>query len=286
MRLGRERENCDGSQSSFSVASHAGSFPIERAAEFKQSSTCVHRERASASGAKDLTRELWSKVSLVSPHSSPLYSPVCGGAESADRTFDMVLKTELCGSTVADRASLHARPHSAPPRAPLPRRSTGRDGSSKRSKSSVPTEKSTSSLNSIFSFSAPSRVHHGVATSVAATSLDDHIARHHTTTPLSYQSQEILLRPAAVRRLPLTKLPHRVLDAPQLVVSLRKRASLLILILIASRTTTTSTYWIGPRLPTCSLSDFGTLCGSGTALQAQFDASVNYETLAPLDRTP
>lgn len=131
-------------------------------------------------------------------------------ADEANKTFNALLKTELFGPDSVDTASLHASPR--------------QHGPPSTSSNSLAASPSTPSSKALFSFSSPShkRVAIGERERVigGATGLDSPTHERYSVSPVRYESQKLLLSPRKVPR-QLSKVPFKVLDAPELAVSAR-----------------------------------------------------------------
>lgn len=134
--------------------------------------------------------------------------------DEANKTFNALLKTELFGPDSFDASSLHASPSSR-----------GIHGSTTysttNSSNSLAASPSSPSSKPLFSFSSPSRKR--IATGErervigGAQGLDSPTHERYSTSPVRHESQKLLLSPRKAPRL-LSKVPFKVLDAPELAV--------------------------------------------------------------------
>lgn len=104
----------------------------------------------------------------------------------------------------------------------------------------------TSPTRNLFSFRSPARKR-------TATGLDSPTHERYSVSPVRYESQKLLLSPRKTPR-SLSKVPFKVLDAPELAVSFQLHLVLSgVSLIIVCRTTFISISSIGLR-PTCLLS--------------------------------
>lgn len=135
-------------------------------------------------------------------------------SDDAHRTFNALLKTELFGPDSVDTASLRKSPSS---------RSLSATGSNT---SGAVTPSSPSSATKVFSFTSPSRRRPGIGERErvigGAQGLDSPTHQRYSLSPVRHESQKLLLSPKKASR-QLSKVPYKVLDAPELAVSIEPR---------------------------------------------------------------
>lgn len=113
-------------------------------------------------------------------------------SDDANKTFNALLKTELFGPSSIDNSPSSTRPTSL-------------------------TSPSTPSLKPLFSFSSPSRKRTQTAERERVIGLDSPTHERYSLSPVRYESQKLLLRERKGMR-QLSKVPFKVLDAPELAV--------------------------------------------------------------------
>jgi hypothetical protein len=156
------------------------------------------------------------------PHSSSCYPSLVNvfpspASDEADRTLDALLRTELFGPDFVDPASLR---HS-----PSTRKSHPTPSSSHGTSVRVDSPVTTPSSKPLFSFSSPSRKRAIPGERERVVGLDSPTHERYSVSPVKYESQKLLLSPRKAPRL-LSKVPFKVLDAPELAVSLEAKACL------------------------------------------------------------
>lgn len=131
-------------------------------------------------------------------------------ADDAQKTFNALLKTELFGPDSLDYSSLRNSP------------SSRTHGASTSTNSTAPTPSSPSSSKKLFSFTSPSRRRTATGERErvvgGAQGLDSPTHERYSLSPVRHESQRLLLSPKKAPRT-LSKVPWKVLDAPDLAVS-------------------------------------------------------------------
>lgn len=149
-----------------------------------------------------------SSTSLISDLNSPT-ACICM-TEEANKTFNALLKTELFGPDSID-SSVYNSPSSR-----------GNSASFSVTGTSLAASPSTPSSRALFSFASPSRkrIAPGERERVigGAQGLDSPTHERYSVSPVRYESQKLLLSPRKATR-QLSKVPFKVLDAPDLAVS-------------------------------------------------------------------
>jgi cell division cycle 20-like protein 1 (cofactor of APC complex) len=130
-------------------------------------------------------------------------------AEEANKTFNALLKTELFGPSNLSNSSLDAAFDTAYlTNSPS---SGSRYTAGTTAVAAAPTP--TSPTRNLFSFGSPKRKR-------ITASLDSPTHEKYSVSPVRYESQKLLLSPRKTPR-SLSKVPFKVLDAPELAVSFR-----------------------------------------------------------------
>lgn len=131
--------------------------------------------------------------------------------EEANKTFNALLKTELFGPDSLDIAALHQSPT----------RGQGTTTYAANSAKAVHSSPSSPASKPLFSFFSPSRKRLMMGERErdvgGAKGLDSPTHERYSVSPVRYESQKLLLSPRKATRL-LSKVPFKVLDAPELAV--------------------------------------------------------------------
>lgn len=136
--------------------------------------------------------------------------------------FQSALKVELFGAQSVDPSSLHNSPSGSR----SPSRSRTRTASNSHPSATSTAPSSPTSSRPVFSFTSPTRKRGGLgerervlgASGGAGTGLDSPTHERYSTSPIKYESQSMLRSPRKQPRV-LSKVPTKVLDAPELAVS-------------------------------------------------------------------
>lgn len=178
------------------------------------------KRKANATETDAQKGESYSPASCSSVISNIETEPCPTPKEEANKTFNALLKTELFGPSSIDPTTIHNSPSS--------RSGGGSHGtnsySTTNSSNSAAVSPASPSSKPLFSFSSPSRkrMMTGERERVVGGSkgLDSPTHERYSVSPVRYESQKLLLSPRKAPRL-MSKVPFKVLDAPDLAVSSR-----------------------------------------------------------------